>query len=143
MSNYVQTLSDVAETIPQLLWRPRITFAYDGTESIHRRLKRLHRSWDESRSAKPAEITDRLHRLAIACMPHVSATIAGHLYGLAAELALQNKIVFERPDYDLNRSLTQEESGFVVSEINELQTGSTARIASTICFSKAPPLSMQ
>jgi hypothetical protein len=96
----IGTLANDVATLPQLLWRPSVNFRYDSEESTHRRLKRLLKSWDASRSATPEKTAADIHALAIACVPDVSATIAGHLYNLASELALQNKILFGRPAYD-------------------------------------------
>ena len=116
------TLSDVVETIPQLLWRPSINFAFDAEEPTRRRLTRLQKAWAISRSAHPDATLEEFLDMANTCMPEVSQAMATHLYRLIADLALQNTILFDRPDYDLGRSLTEEESAFIISQMGDLQT---------------------
>ena len=120
--NLTQSIADFVALLPQLPWRPSTNFAFDGTESIHKRLKRTQRSWDESRNTRPEELADHLRRLALACTPDVSGTVAGYLYGCACELTIQNNIHFERPDYQLNRSLSQDEADYIVNSLAEQQT---------------------
>ena len=107
-------------------WQPR-HLPLPTPEPLHRRVARLTKQWRASRFGDADQIVDHVERLLFAAIAECgtrrvpSVRMAQALIELAAELAIQNEIIFAAPVVDFSRSLTADEVEHITRRLSQIQ----------------------